>query len=169
MHRLHFYYLKGVLRRSRAFFWSTIGGILHTRHAFVTPYVQFQCLLPDALRRYGQRAKPGIPANSTLIFTITCETITAPAQPRLGGTATATTPPPKQRPSFHELQTGSTPGTEPFAAPPNASSIFGLTVAGYQGWFATPNDDDNNGWVHWGPLKDGTGIMEDFWPVKHTV
>ena len=38
----------------------------------------------------------------------------------------------------------------------------GPTVA--QGWFATPNDDDNNGWVHWGHLANGTGIEEDFWP-----
>jgi hypothetical protein len=42
--------------------------------------------------------------------------------------------------------------------------MLGLTLAGYQGWFATPNDDDSNGWIHWGPLKDGTGIQEDFWP-----
>ena len=48
--------------------------------------------------------------------------------------------------------------------PPNSSSIVGLTIAGYQGWFATPNDDNNNGWIHWGPLKAGTGIEEDFWP-----
>eukprot|EP01079_Euglenida_sp_SAG-EU17-18_P008412 gene8412-207_t len=47
---------------------------------------------------------------------------------------------------------------------PNASSLTGLTVAGYQGWFATPGDDDNSGWVHWGPLKDGKGIQEDYWP-----
>jgi hypothetical protein len=50
------------------------------------------------------------------------------------------------------------------SAIPNASSIIGLTVAGYQGWFATPGDDDNNGWIHWGQLKAGTGIQEDYWP-----
>ena len=33
-----------------------------------------------------------------------------------------------------------------FAPPPNRSSLLGLTVAGYQGWFGTPNDDDNNGY-----------------------
>ena len=54
----------------------------------------------------------------------------------------------------------------PFAPPkiPNASDFLGLTVCGYQGWFGTlPNDTAGN-WMHWGPLKNGTGIMEDYWP-----
>ena len=39
-------------------------------------------------------------------------------------------------------------------------------MAGYQAWFATPHDDDDSGWVHWGRVhKNGTlGIGEDYWP-----
>ena len=57
------------------------------------------------------------------------------------------------------------------AAPiPNASSLKGLTVCGYQGWFRAPNDTASNkdAWVHWGngvgALHNGTGIEEDYWP-----
>jgi FKBP-type peptidyl-prolyl cis-trans isomerase len=34
------------------------------------------CIPPD--EGYAQNSKPGIPANSTLIFTLTCDGITAP-------------------------------------------------------------------------------------------
>ena len=40
----------------------------------------------------------------------------------------------------HDVEQGA------FAPSPNRSSLLGLTVAGYQGWFGTPNDDDNNGY-----------------------
>ena len=46
-------------------------------------------------------------------------------------------------PVFHEL---AEVRTVDFPAIPNASTIVGKTIAGYQGWFGTPNDDDNNGW-----------------------
>lgn len=36
--------------------------------------------LHRAFVRYGQNSKPGIPANSTLIFTITCEKIASPSE-----------------------------------------------------------------------------------------
>ena len=29
------------------------------------------------------------------------------------------------------------------------SSLTGLVLCGYQGWFRTPGDDDNVGWQHW--------------------
>ena len=52
---------------------------------------------------------------------------------------------------------------------PNASSLVGLTVCGYQQWFRAPNDTaTNEGWTHWGngvgALHNGTGIEEDYWP-----
>ena len=52
---------------------------------------------------------------------------------------------------------------------PNASSLVGLTVCGYQQWFRAPNATaTNEGWTHWGngvgALHNGTGIEEDYWP-----
>lgn len=48
-----------------------------------------------------------------------------------------------------------------------ADSMLGLVVAGYQGWFRTPDDDDNVGWVHWTKIRgrlDPSLISEDYWP-----
>ena len=36
---------------------------------------------------------------------------------------------------------------QPFKVDP--SSMAGLVLCGYQGWFRTPSDDDNVGWQHW--------------------
>ena len=53
------------------------------------------------------------------------------------------------------------------AAPVDASSMLGKMVVGYQGWFRTPNDDDDFNWAHWtrswGNMAAGL-ISEDFWP-----
>lgn len=58
-------------------------------------------------------------------------------------------------------------GMWPFPPPPRAGTSRGAArpyPCAEQGWFATPDDDDDNGWVHWGNLAHGTGIEEDFWP-----
>lgn len=42
----------------------------------------------------------------------------------------------------------------------------GLVMAGYQGWFNTPNDGDNRGWNHLGKgndMKPGSCNI-DLWP-----
>jgi len=48
----------------------------------------------------------------------------------------------------------------------DASSLRGKVVAGYQGWFGTPNDLNDGGWVHW--CRNGTMIPDNFtidmWP-----
>jgi hypothetical protein len=53
----------------------------------------------------------------------------------------------------------------PSTVPTN--TMVGLVLAGYQGWFRTPNDDDNFGWWHWtkqrGHLNPSL-ISEDYWP-----
>jgi hypothetical protein len=47
------------------------------------------------------------------------------------------------------------------------STMVGKVLAGYQGWFRTPDDDDRRGWIHWtkrtGSL-DPSLISEDYWP-----
>jgi hypothetical protein len=47
------------------------------------------------------------------------------------------------------------------------SSLDGKVMCGYQGWFNTPDDGANRGWVHWtkhrGPLADGNAKF-DLWP-----
>lgn len=45
----------------------------------------------------------------------------------------------------------------------NNQTLVGKVLAGYQGWFATPNDADDMGWRHWGsPTPDK--ITVDMWP-----
>lgn len=47
----------------------------------------------------------------------------------------------------------------------DASSMVGKVMCGYQGWFNTPNDGADRGWVHWGrgSCKPGTASF-DLWP-----
>ncbi|HEY1011192.1 MAG TPA: carbohydrate-binding protein, partial [Herpetosiphonaceae bacterium] len=49
----------------------------------------------------------------------------------------------------------------------DASSLKGKVMAGYQGWFGTPNDLNDQGWVHWfghgnQPLPENFNV--DMWP-----
>ncbi|MEY3417211.1 MAG: hypothetical protein RL060_1323, partial [Bacteroidota bacterium] len=50
--------------------------------------------------------------------------------------------------------------------PGNYPSYKGLVMAGYQGWFRTPEDGSGKGWVHYG--KDGKfdfqNVTVDVWP-----
>ena len=88
--------------------------------------------------------------------------------PSSGAATAATTTTTKTRKSltkFRELELVPPQVSAPHEPTPvDPTSMIGLTLLGYQGWFATPGDDDNNGWVHWGKLANGTGIMEDYWP-----
>lgn len=45
-------------------------------------------------------------------------------------------------------------------------SYKGLVMAGYQGWFRTPDDGHGKGWVHYGPdgKFDKDHVTIDFWP-----
>lgn len=47
------------------------------------------------------------------------------------------------------------------------TSLHGKVMCGYQGWFNTPSDGANRGWVHWvknkGDLKPGN-VSVDLWP-----
>jgi len=59
------------------------------------------------------------------------------------------------------------PWLSPYAGPSkdfvNNQTLVGKVLAGYQGWFATPNDADDMGWRHWGsPTPDK--ITVDMWP-----
>ena len=45
--------------------------------------------------------------------------------------------------------------------PVDASTLIGKTVAGYQGWYGAPGDQDNIGWSHW---LNGSQLQIDFWP-----
>ena len=53
-------------------------------------------------------------------------------------------------------------------APVDTSTIVGKVVAGYQGWFRTPNDDGDTGWEHyipnWGNPMTPSEIAIDMWP-----
>jgi hypothetical protein len=49
----------------------------------------------------------------------------------------------------------------PAAAP--ASSLFGKVMCGYQGWFATPQQDAELGWFHYGFDRPGR-CQIDLWP-----
>lgn len=43
------------------------------------------------------------------------------------------------------------------------TTLKAKVMAGYQGWFRTPNDLEARGWAHWGNIQQGTfGI--DMWP-----
>jgi len=59
------------------------------------------------------------------------------------------------------------PWLSPYAGPSkdfvNNQTLVGKVLAGYQVWFATPNDADDLGWRHWGsPTPDK--ITVDMWP-----
>ncbi|MEI6714668.1 MAG: PA14 domain-containing protein [Verrucomicrobiota bacterium] len=43
------------------------------------------------------------------------------------------------------------------------TNLKGKIMAGYQGWFRTPNDPYDNGWVHWGAIERGQ-FSVDMWP-----
>ncbi|MBM4104293.1 MAG: PASTA domain-containing protein [Planctomycetes bacterium] len=55
------------------------------------------------------------------------------------------------------------PYTGPSRDDVNAGTIKGKLVAGYQGWFRTPNDLHDGGFVHWGVNPDGNSTV-DMWP-----
>jgi len=46
-------------------------------------------------------------------------------------------------------------------APVDATTLVGKTIAGYQGWYGAPGDQDNIGWSHW---LNGSQLQIDFWP-----
>jgi hypothetical protein len=51
--------------------------------------------------------------------------------------------------------------------PPDADTLDGKHLVGYQGWFGTPNDGQNNGWDHWcGPPGVPIAPLANFdlWP-----
>jgi len=60
------------------------------------------------------------------------------------------------------------PNTEPVKDFTDNQTLVGKVMAGYQGWFATPNDFDDLGWRHWSrsqyrdPAPDIINI--DMWP-----
>lgn len=45
----------------------------------------------------------------------------------------------------------------------DSATLFGKVMCGYQGWFATPTDGSNLGWVHYGFGKPGQCHI-DLWP-----
>jgi PA14 domain len=51
----------------------------------------------------------------------------------------------------------------PGIKPRDNSTLKGKVMAGYQGWFRTPNDLEGKGWVHWGNIQAGT-FSVDMWP-----
>lgn len=61
-----------------------------------------------------------------------------------------------------QLYTGA---TKDFTDP---KTLEGKVMTGYQGWFATPNDLDDKGWIHWGRSASTppspTEITIDQWP-----
>lgn len=49
--------------------------------------------------------------------------------------------------------------------PVDAASIDGKHLVGYQGWFGTPDDGQDNGWDHWfGGNATANLANFDFWP-----
>ncbi len=70
------------------------------------------------------------------------------------------------------LQAISRPWLTPFTGPvkdfTDPRTLTGKVMAGYQGWFATPNDPDDKGWIHWGRSSgvdpSPTEITVDMWP-----
>lgn len=59
------------------------------------------------------------------------------------------------------------PWKKPYAGPPSSgidnSTLKGKVMAGYQGWFRTPNDPYDSGWIHWGAIDRGF-FSVDMWP-----
>ncbi|MES2308563.1 MAG: PA14 domain-containing protein [Verrucomicrobiota bacterium] len=51
----------------------------------------------------------------------------------------------------------------PFATEKNNETMKGKVLCGYQGWFRTPNDPSNMGWIHWGDPNQGE-FSVDMWP-----
>jgi hypothetical protein len=45
----------------------------------------------------------------------------------------------------------------------NNRTLKGRVMTGYQGWFRTPNDPYDVGWVHWGDISNGR-FSVDMWP-----
>ncbi len=42
-------------------------------------------------------------------------------------------------------------------------TLKGKVMVGYQGWFRTPNDPYDEGWIHWGDMNQGR-FTTDMWP-----
>ncbi|HYF64159.1 MAG TPA: glycoside hydrolase family 71/99-like protein, partial [Herpetosiphonaceae bacterium] len=64
-----------------------------------------------------------------------------------------------------------TPWLSPYAGPTrddvDASTVRGKVMVGYQGWFGTPNDLNDQGWVHWfghGNTPEPANYNIDMWP-----
>ncbi len=55
------------------------------------------------------------------------------------------------------------PYTGPTVPPRDNTTLRGKTMTGYQGWFRTPNDPYDAGWVHWGDVP-GARFSVDMWP-----
>ncbi len=51
----------------------------------------------------------------------------------------------------------------PSVKPKDNATLKGKVMAGYQGWFRTPNDLEGRGWVHWGNIPAGNFSI-DMWP-----
>ncbi len=51
----------------------------------------------------------------------------------------------------------------PTVPPPDNTTLKGKVMVGYQGWFRTPNDPSNRGWVHWGDMSKPL-FTTDMWP-----
>ncbi|MGB6220524.1 glycoside hydrolase family 71/99-like protein [Haloferula sp.] len=66
----------------------------------------------------------------------------------------------------------SEPWLEPYTGPTKdftcPKTLVGKVMTGYQGWFATPNDLGDEGWIHWGRSSSTppspTEITIDQWP-----
>jgi hypothetical protein len=43
------------------------------------------------------------------------------------------------------------------------TTLKGKIMVGYQGWFRTPNDPYDQGWIHWGDMNQGH-FTTDMWP-----
>ncbi|MCU0786872.1 MAG: glycoside hydrolase family 71/99-like protein [Verrucomicrobia bacterium] len=70
------------------------------------------------------------------------------------------------------LQAVSKPWLTPYTGPvkdfTDSQTLSGKVMVGYQGWFATPNDASDKGWIHWGRSSSvdpsPTEITVDMWP-----
>jgi len=61
----------------------------------------------------------------------------------------------------------SEPWRRPYAGPTmdgiDNKTLKGKVMVGYQGWYRTPNDPYDRGWVHWGDIPNGR-FSVDQWP-----
>jgi hypothetical protein len=55
------------------------------------------------------------------------------------------------------------PYTGPTTPGLDNKTLKGKVMVGYQGWFRTPNDPSDRGWVHWGNMNRGE-FTTDMWP-----